>query len=910
MRKLPGIFLSLRLIAVYLFRKYSTTSDMNSFKTSMISAVTVLVLLSNALPCGPGYVSPIFDTNKSPERPFSDYASGRLGIIKPGFRRSVLFAAYKHINGGGMNGAEQEAMVEIWRAEFENRDFPDLSIDDAVRAWVSRRAEIVPKDQPIPEIYTERRWGGYEFFPNCTKNAFETALETLNSRVASNGSTDLNVQNWIRAQDAVFMNCSDGKTTPEDAPAGAPEWLQKDRAYQLAAADFYSLDFNSALSRFAAIAEDTASPWAETADYLVGRTLIRQASLSRSKEATESLYEQAETHLQRIASGSGKFSYPAEKLISLIRYRTQPKERVQELANKLSLSGGGDGFRQEVIDYIWLVDKFTSESLGAEEARKKKEKQDAEGVKPTEEPAAPRPAAEPTPKEGEIKIYFSNEDYTKSWTFIIRADATDDEALAEAERVAGEPLTEDMRKRVVEGRREGYADRIRDTNSGGYEGRYWGDEPLSPALVPEILARSEMTDWILNYQMKSPESYQYAIRRFRSSGGEHWLASAISKAERSSPELQRVIEAAENANRTSAAYTTIAYHASRLYLDLGRDTDAGRIIDGMLASGDLLNASARNSFLELKLRTSDTMDDFLRYSMRTAFNFDFSGTTGTIEEIIAEQKSFFDPEYDKEGREAFDAKIEQQYGKYRLHENRQLMDDRTIETLNHHFSTTLLLDAIGSQYLSDSLRERLAIAAWTRAWALNDTALMRRAQIELVRYRPDMKPALDAIDAIPTAAARADALLYFVIKNPILTPFVESGIGKTDNESGNWDANDWWCAPYEPESGNEDSEFAPPSPPAFMKPAQTAAAKTERKRLKEIGDAPKFLAQKVIAWSRRVPTDKRIPESLYLMIQANDWNKWGCGGNYELRNQMIAILKRNYPNTEWAAKVIKEEADR
>ncbi|MBX3292432.1 MAG: hypothetical protein KF881_05990 [Acidobacteria bacterium] len=878
---------------------------MNRSRILLISSFLVLGLLSNALPCGPGYVSPIFDTNKSPERPFSNYASGQLGIIKPSFRRSVLFAAYRHINGGGLNGAEQAAMVDVWRAEFENREFADLSIDDAVRAWIARRAEVVPKEQPVPEIYAERRWGGYEFFPNCTKNAFETALETLNSRVAANGSTDPNVQNWIRAQDAVFLNCSEGKTPPEEAPAGAPEWLQKDRAYQLAAADFYSMDFRSARSRFEAIAEDTASPWAETADYLVGRTLIRQASLSRSKDASERLYEEAETHLQRIASRGGKFGFPAEKLISLIRYRTQPRERVQELAGKLAGAGGGDGFRQDVIDYIWLVDRFTSESLEAEEARKKKES----GEKPEPSPAS-TPETTPTPKEGEIQIFFSNEDFSKSWTIFVRADASDEEALAEAERVAGQRLTEDMRKRVIEGRKEGYSGRIRDTNSGGYEGRYWGDEALTPGLVPDLLRRSEMTDWILNYQMKSPASYQYAVARFRETGGEHWLAAAISKAERSSPELRRMLEAAENANRTSAAYTTIAYHAARLYLDLGRDGDARRLIDGMLASGDLLNASARNSFLELKLTTTDTMDDFLRYSVRTAFNFDFSGTTGTIEDIIAEQNSFFDPEYDKEGREAYEANIEQQYGKYRLYENRQLLDDRTIESLNHHFPTALMLQAISSQYLPSSVRERFAIASWTRAWLLNDVVSMRRAQPELVKYRPDMKAALDEIAAIQSPAARDNALLYFVIKNPILTPFIESGIGRLDNESGAWDANDWWCEPYEAEAGDENSEFAPPKPPGFLKPAQTTAAKNERRRLKEIGDAPKFLAQRVIAWQRRSPADKNIPEALYLMIQSNDWNKWGCGGNYELRNQMIAILKRSYPNTEWAAKIIKEEAER
>ncbi len=75
------------------------------------------------------------------------------------------------------------------------------------------------------------------------------------------------------AQDKVFTNCSSGKQIPDEANVSMPEWLQKDRAYQLAAASFYSLDYADAKRRFAEIALDFQSPWQETADYLVGRTL-------------------------------------------------------------------------------------------------------------------------------------------------------------------------------------------------------------------------------------------------------------------------------------------------------------------------------------------------------------------------------------------------------------------------------------------------------------------------------------------------------------------------------------------------------------------------------------------------------------------------------------------------------------
>jgi len=57
----------------------------------------VVSFLSNALPCGPGYTTPLFDTTIAPENPYAEYAAGRLGIVKPTFHRSVLIAAYRHI---------------------------------------------------------------------------------------------------------------------------------------------------------------------------------------------------------------------------------------------------------------------------------------------------------------------------------------------------------------------------------------------------------------------------------------------------------------------------------------------------------------------------------------------------------------------------------------------------------------------------------------------------------------------------------------------------------------------------------------------------------------------------------------------------------------------------------------------
>ena len=885
---------------------------MNPIPRLLIAVILIFTFLSTGLPCGPGYITPLFDTTSAPENPYNDYAAGRLGIIKPTFKRSVLLAAYRYIVGSGLNGLEQQAMIEVWKAEIDNKDFRDTSVGEAVKAWVDKRKSVFEKEEKLPDIYVERAYGGYEFFPNCTKNAFETAAETLSNRISSHGPSDPNVVNWVKAQDEVFTNCSSGKQTPEAAPVGAPDWLQKDRAYQIAAASFYSLDYTDAKRRFAEIAQDSESPWRETADYLVARTLIRQASLSKTPEAAAPFYDEAETHLQRFVSGSGKFTDSAERLMGLVKYRRHPKERVSELAKKLAFSSGNDNFRQDVIDYNWLLDKFQSETLNAEEKRK-------EAAKPKDANSSTATTSDNTKpnsntaqgehkNDDEIDLTFYSADYAQNWKIRLKANATDDEALAAAEKVIGHPLNDALKKSVREARQTAYAARFSTDRQSEYEGGYWGEEKLTPSLVPGFLRQDEITDWEFTFQMKGDEAYLYSLKKFRETHSDLWLMTALSKAEKSSTELPRLIEAANNASRTSAAYTTIAYHLARILLFQGKNAEARKLIDDILGSGDSLPIAARNSFISLRLNLTETLEDWLKYSLKKPYAFNFDGEVGSVDEIIAHQKKWYDPETDKDGREAYEKGIEETYKLQKMWQERAMFDTDTIEVFNQHFPTASLIEVMHSPALPDYLRERFALAIWTRAYLLDNYALLLTITPELIKYHPEFEPQLTKITAAKTQPAMDNATLYFVLKNPILSPYIEGGTGKTDNEAGDYfSVDDWWCGPYdETEEGGTETKSLPPRP-KFLTAAQSKAAQTERKRLKDIGDAPKFLAEKVMDLAKRLPTDRRVPEALYIMIKANGWTKYSCGNNEELHDQMAAYLKKHCPGSEWTTKLIAED---
>ena len=179
----------------------------------LISLAIVVIFLSYvpaALACGPGYIEPVFSFERSPDIPFEQFASGNIGIIRPKFGEKALVVAYRYLNGGGFNAEEQKQIVDALRAKQPD----DVSEEDAVKGWLAARKEVLP-DEKSTGIYTERTaYSGYNFFPNCTANAFEVAAKTLRERVHSHGSDDRYVREWLQGQDRVFDICSSGSERP------------------------------------------------------------------------------------------------------------------------------------------------------------------------------------------------------------------------------------------------------------------------------------------------------------------------------------------------------------------------------------------------------------------------------------------------------------------------------------------------------------------------------------------------------------------------------------------------------------------------------------------------------------------------------------------------------------------------
>jgi hypothetical protein len=896
----------------------------NSFVSRLVAtslaALLMLNLATPALGCGPFFIEPVFVFKWSPDLPFADFTGGKIGIIKPTFGRKTLTIAFRYLNGGSFTRDEQKALATALRGKATEK--PDT---DPVKTWVETRKGFLAENEKLPAIYVEQRYGGYDFFPNCTPNAFEIATETLKARVASYGADDKNVPSWLAAQDTVFQNCSSAGKFPEQLGKESVEWLRKDRDYQIAAANFYSLNFDQARILFTAISQDPASPWQETADYLVARNWVRQASLTQNEAQRNEIYKQAELYLQALQLRTTTFARATQRLLALVKYRIHPEQRVRELARILAYQNGNENLGQDLIDYVWLVDKFEAETLEEIEKLKNPQKDsEAEEARINRE----RSEAINTGQTLTITIYPKMKegmpDYSERVMLGFDKDATEAEVIQSFEIKAGRKLTEDELKQIKDGYASArqYSEYLRSPNRklddrGSHErhkGCDYDCERLSLKAIPEVLRADELTDWMLTFQTDDPAAYRHAHAKWRETKSDAWLVVVLAKAQKTSPRLAPALRRAEQIERDSPAFATVAYHLIRLRIAMGQQLQARAMLEDILSwQGEALPISAQNQLLEQRMRLSRTLDEFLQFSGRRPVTFEYDGRLGSILNLMEEAKSDWNPEYYQQTKEEHDREIEKAYESRLPWDFQSNFDDATIDILNWYFPLSMMAEASRNPALPNHLRRRLLLTLWTRAFVLKQPAIAEKIAPEVLKFAPEMAPALqDYLDA-RTPQERNHAALFVLLKFPNLSPLLRTDLPdfNTVEDQQYYLQDAWWCAPSDTEY-NLKGEEVPKIvfKPVFLSAVQVEAARRERASLVAIGDAKSYLGKQTIAWAKSAPQDARVPEALYIAVQANATYKYGCSGweSDELtRKQAETILRTKYPQSPWTAKLTDTE---
>lgn len=327
--------------------------------------------------CGPFFPSTVFTYTLHPDFPLERFARGELGVLQPTYARSYLAIAYRYLSGVGLNPEEQKAAQALWQERLDRRTIWNSEGPDWIQRWRDAR-NAVPGVGALPEIEVYRpvadNEGDFGSYLNCPVDAFRTAAGTLEKRIAQFGVDSAIVRDWMMVQDQVFANCAKGQTIPALAQPGLPALMQADRAYQIAAANFYAGNYDTARQMFADIAKDPSSPWKQIAPYLVARTLLRQAILRPSEvEEDKVLLAQAETQAQAVLSDSSlsEIHPAAQRLLNRVRLRLHPAEQLHRLAEAIGQKNVGEALKQSLWDYTFLLDTLLGEAnvYGTEEKR-------------------------------------------------------------------------------------------------------------------------------------------------------------------------------------------------------------------------------------------------------------------------------------------------------------------------------------------------------------------------------------------------------------------------------------------------------------------------------------------------------------------------------------------------------------
>ena len=333
----------------------------------LIAFSLLLTLINSTIfACGPFSMEAVFVYTVHPAYPLERYAKGEIGVVQPGYARSYLYVAYRHLSNSPFTPEEQKALTELWSDRLNNTW--DLGEQDWIKAWNDARQKVPGVTQPPKiDVYRNReKPNEYETYLNCQKDAFETAISTLNDRVQKYGVDNPTVRTWVEGQDLVFANCSEGKQIPSQLATDAEPLARADRAYQIAAANFYSSGFDEAQKEFAAIASDSSSPWRTTAPYLLARTLLRKASLGAPETKNEAL-SQAEAQLRKVIGDKNlTVTHGAsQRLLELVRLRLRPVERLHELAHTLVSTRANNHLKQDLWDYTVLLDQALETEVSA-----------------------------------------------------------------------------------------------------------------------------------------------------------------------------------------------------------------------------------------------------------------------------------------------------------------------------------------------------------------------------------------------------------------------------------------------------------------------------------------------------------------------------------------------------------------
>ena len=287
--------------------------------------------------CGPFLPGAIFTRAQGPDEERAFFA-GHFGILQPAYERRYLAMAYRILSGEPLNDTQRAQVTDLERFRMGDANAE-------LTKWLAARKKV-HNARPIENLEWYKRAPDFSVTPTCGADAFASARTTLAARVSQAGADSAEVRDWLNAQDTVFGDCAGGAQIPEPPPAGASERIRADRAYQIAAANFYAGNFDAARAQWRDIAADAGSPWHVSAPYLIARADLR-----------ESKYKEAEAQLKTVLGEKSEtpVHHQARDLLDYARAHLDPAAQMLAVSQRL-MQPASKELGHDLNDYTFLYD--------------------------------------------------------------------------------------------------------------------------------------------------------------------------------------------------------------------------------------------------------------------------------------------------------------------------------------------------------------------------------------------------------------------------------------------------------------------------------------------------------------------------------------------------------------------------
>ncbi len=850
-------------------RQFIEVEKMKRFTMSLVSVVLAFTIFFMSLPpvwaCGPFSVDPLFSFTRHLDYPIEDHTNDKIGIVPASFGRISLFVFYRQLNNLPFAPGEKSEVTRAIQYRIGNsQDYEDSPVpekpkidpNDPVEKWKAARAKVTGS---VAKTETEKLIpNDYNSYTNCLEDAYRNAANTLNSRVASYGNND-SVKEWLSGQDAVFSNCGDTGKTPRNVADGSPEWLKKDRQYQIAAALFYGEKFAESRLIFENISNDDSSPWRNTAKFVVARTYIREASFIDDGEAD---FEQipvpktnsnaANSATNRIANTFSNRAVNAMNTATNSTYSPNPdrteytkgreiKSIAAKMAEKAELLEKAEKQLESVVADTRMREFYDSSRRLLNLVRYRGNPKEQRKL-----------LAAKLSDSGENSDIFNNlTDYV--WLL---------DKVESAAREQGEAREQKEAEAAKKEYNYNYTLKVRD-------------------IAKDELGR-DLTDWLYSYQ--ADDSFEHSFAKWKETKKLSWYVAAISKAQKDSPQLLELLTEADRTPVNSPAYPTVRYHQIQLLLLTGKPAEAKQKLNEVMGAGfKTLSRSTQNKFIAERMTLAENLEEFLKYAQRQAATFVWT---------------------DDGNEQGDDLKLNKELIPWK---NRTMFDMDSVAFFNEKMPLSVLREAALSRNLPDHLTGFLVIAVWTRAFMLGNQSIQNEFAPLVAKYKRNYDPSFTRLAASSGAANTEAAALLGVLRNPTIQPFVPIGMGREGSAPTSIDSirGNWWCPQdqnIEGHSHYDNYEFRyPTNYPDFLAPGQKTAAASEHKQLLANGAAGTYLAKRALDFATKNAGNPSVPEILHLAVRAT---RYGCTDAETLKVSKACFdyLQKKFAGNEWTKK--------